>query len=101
MKARPPSRLSLLFRSHPFLVFNIISLYWNIASLASSAVIHIDIPVGYGYDIHAVTVHRSSLIAHLRLRINTSIYGPDIPNLVLHARYASYPYELIVDNALK
>lgn len=69
--------------------------------MASSAVIHIDIPVGYGYDIHAVAVHRSSLTAHLRLRRNSSIYGPDIPNLVLRARYASYLYELIVDSALK
>ncbi|CAM8930009.1 unnamed protein product [Rhodiola kirilowii] len=46
------------------------------------------IPVGYGYSVQSVSVDSAmkTLIAHLQLIKPSSVFGPDIPSLVLTAR---------------
>ncbi|CAM8924464.1 unnamed protein product [Rhodiola kirilowii] len=46
------------------------------------------IPIGYGYSVQSVSVDSAmkTLIAHLQLIKTSSVFGPDIPSLVLTAR---------------
>ena len=54
-------------------------------------------PVGYGYRVRSVSFDPSgrSLTAHLLLIQTSSVFGPDIQNLNLVARYKSFLNKII------
>ncbi|KAF8408751.1 hypothetical protein HHK36_004819 [Tetracentron sinense] len=76
-------------RPKPYHLLLLLFLAFSVTSFLFSPSIGEEQPVGYGYSLRSIAVDPSgkSLTAYLRLIKASSVFGPDIPNLILLASF--------------
>ncbi|KAJ0526442.1 hypothetical protein HanRHA438_Chr09g0405751 [Helianthus annuus] len=52
-------------------------------------------PVGYGYSLRSIAFGTNLLVADLQLNKKSSVFGPDIDQLRLFARYVDTKFPLV------